>query len=143
MIDDFNDEYGFLSNFYLCEVDWEGKRYPSTEHAYQAAKTLDPKEKEKVRKAASPSRAKRLGKKVTLRKDWESVKVDVMGDILRIKFAKGTPLADRLIATGTEQLVEGNTWGDKYWGKIKRGGQWVGKNKLGELLMLIRWELQL
>ena len=143
MIDRFTGEYGFLSNFYMCCVELDGKTYTSTEHAFQAAKTLDPQKREEIRKATSPGRAKRLGRKVPLRKDWESVKVEVMHGLLQQKFKKGGPLADLLLKTGTQDLVEGNTWGDRFWGKTKNGGKWVGKNHLGRLLMLVRQELRM
>lgn len=137
MIDSFTEEYRFLSNFYPCCVQLDGKTYISTEHAFQAAKTLDPHEREEIRKTTSPGRAKRLGRKVKLRKDWESIKIDVMHGLLQQKFKKGSPLADLLLKTGTQDLVEGNTWGDTFWG-VCRG---KGKNHLGKLLMLVRQEL--
>lgn len=143
MIDSFTGEFSFLSNFYACDVQFEGKTYPSTEHAYQAAKTLDKKKREEIRKTMSPGRAKRLGGKLALRKDWESVKVGIMHGLLQQKFKKGSPLADLLLKTGSQQLVEGNTWGDRFWGQTKNGGRWVGKNQLGRLLMLVRQELQM
>jgi hypothetical protein len=108
-------------------------RYPSLEHAFQSAKTLIKSEKEFIQKAKSPSQAKRLGKIVKLRPDWESVKLDIMRDLIMIKFSD-LDLRDKLIVTGTEKLIEGNTWGDKYWGVCDG----VGKNWLGKLLMEVR-----
>jgi ribA/ribD-fused uncharacterized protein len=139
MIDKFEGSYQFLSNFYPCYVEFEGKTYASTEHAFQAAKTLDPQEREKIRKAGTPGTAKRLGKKVHLRKDWESVKIEVMHAVLQQKFKRGSPLAKMLLETGDQELVEGNTWNDTFWGKC-RG---KGKNHLGRLLMLVRQELSI
>jgi predicted NAD-dependent protein-ADP-ribosyltransferase YbiA (DUF1768 family) len=76
------------------------------------------------------------GQKVTLRKDWEGVKIQVMRDVLRLKFAN-PGLRDRLLETGDRELIEGNTWGDTFWG-VCRGS---GKNWLGQLLMELRGEL--
>lgn len=135
-IDSFSGQYDFLSNFYMHEVDYEGKRYPSTEHAYQAAKSLDPAEREKVRKARSAGHSKKLGRKINLRTDWESVKVDVMRTVVREKF-KSARLKQLLLDTGKAKLVEGNHWGDTYWGVCKGRG----KNWLGKVLMEVRKEL--
>lgn len=133
MIDSFRDDYFFLSNFYEYEIEYEGMKYPSLEHAFQAAKTLIKSEKEFIQKQKSASQAKRLGKIVKLRPDWESVKLDIMRDLIMIKFSD-LDLQNKLLATGKEQLIEGNTWGDKYWGVCDG----IGKNWLGKLLMEVR-----
>jgi ribA/ribD-fused uncharacterized protein len=112
--------------------------YPTVEHAFQAAKTLDPTGREMIRRATSPKQAKALGYKVKLRPDWESVKLNVMEQCLREKFKPGTQLSQELLATGSRELVEGNTWNDTFWGVCR--GQ--GKNHLGRLLMKIRKELE-
>lgn len=112
------------------------KKYPTTEHAFQAAKTLDEKEREKIRVAKTPGQAKRLGQKVTLRKDWESIKIKIMLNLNRQKFDRAD-LGDRLVDTGQAELIEGNTWGDTFWGVCKG----VGKNHLGKILMEVREEL--
>lgn len=129
-----------FSNFSIIPggIDFEGENYPSVEHAYQAAKTLDPNERAKVRKAPTSGKAKALGRKLTLRSDWEEVKIGVMRDLLRKKFPIGTYRAITLMATGDAQLVEVNTWGDRFWGQCPRG---MGENWLGKLLMEIRAEL--
>ena len=114
-IDSFKGNYDFLSNFYMVEVEYEGLIYPSTEHAYQAAKSLNKKAREAIRDASTPNRAKKMGQKVTLRKDWEMVKLQVMYDLLLKKFAHDD-LKAKLLATGQAELVEGNWWGDTYWG---------------------------
>ena len=88
--------------------------YPTVEHAYQAAKTLHPHERERVRDAATPGKAKRLGREVTMRPDWEAVKLSVMWGLLWQKFAPGTAPYATLLATGEEELVEWNTWGDRF-----------------------------
>ena len=137
MIDKFTGEYRWLSNFELCEVCFDGVMYASSEAAYQAAKTLDTHERDDIQAAKTPGQAKRLGQKVAMRKDWDSVKVNVMEEIVRNKFANNPDLKEKLLATGTQELVEGNTWGDKFWGKVDG----VGKNHLGKILMKVRDEL--
>ena len=136
MIDKFNGEYFFLSNFYPSTIILEGKTYRSVEHAFQAMKTLDEHERAEIRKAETPSEAKRLGRKATLRKDWESIKLKVMEDCLRLKF-KIDHLKIRLLKTGSEELVEGNNWRDFWWGVCNGKGQ----NNLGKILMKIREEI--
>lgn len=139
MIDSFRGEYRFLSNFHMCPVSYEGEVYPSVEHAYQAAKTEDWAAREQIRLCPKPGDAKRLGQKVKMRTDFDNIKVDIMRELLRQKFAPGTELAEKLVATGKFcRLVEGNWWGDKFWGVCDG----VGQNHLGELLMQIRGELQ-
>ncbi len=136
-IDSFKGTYEFLSNFYMVDVEFDGFTYPSTEHAYQAAKSLNEKAREAIRNADTCGRAKKMGQKVTLRKDWEDVKRSVMLGLLRKKFAH-EDLKAKLLATGTAELVEGNWWGDTYWGVCKG----KGKNWLGRLLMQVRDELK-
>lgn len=138
MIDSFDGDYEFLSNFYVHPVTVWGKTYASTEHAFQAAKATNDADHEKVRRCGSPGQAKRMGRAIPCRADWDRVKEDVMLDCLRAKFAPGSELAERLLTTGSKKLVEGNHWGDVYWG-VCRG---KGKNRLGHLLMLVRSELQ-
>ena len=134
-IERFAGQYRFLSNFYPCNVILDGVSYPSTVNAYQAAKTLDLHERW-LFKVYTAVQAKRAGKKLKLRSDWESVKLGVMLDLLRKKFAHGA-IRDQLLATGDAELIEGNTWGDTYWG-VCNG---VGENMLGKLLMQVRAEL--
>lgn len=131
----FAGEFRFLSNFYPCTIEYEDSLYGSVEHAYQAAKTLYPEERHTILMAPTPGYAKRLGRQVRLRVDWEQVKLDVMLELLRRKFAK-EPLKGKLLATGDARLVEGNTWGDRFWG-VSYG---YGLNHLGNLLMRVRDE---
>lgn len=138
MIDSFTNDCRFLSNFYPAQVKLDGVAYPTVEHAYQAAKTRDPAEREAIRRAWSAGGAKKLGQKVNMRSDWLVYRETVMEDLLRQKFSVGSALAAELLATGDEELVEGNLWSDVFWG-VCRG---VGENKLGKLLMKIRDELQ-
>jgi hypothetical protein len=136
----FHGDHFFLSNFYPIALTVEGDVYPTLEHAYQALKTFDPAERQTVREAGSPSKAKRLGRRVTLRADWEKIKFDLMRDLLRQKFAH-PDLRQLLLDTGAAELIEGNTWGDRVWGCTVSAGQWIGQNHLGKLLMEVRDEI--
>ena len=136
----FRGDHFFLSNFYPCAVTVEGITYPAAEHAFQALKTLDPAERAQVRDAASPIVARRKGKKVTLRPEWETYRFTAMEIVLRAKFAD-PEMAWKLVATGDRELVEGNTWRDTTWGAIPtKDGAWKGQNRLGKLLMALRAE---
>ena len=133
----FSGKNAFLSNFEPCGVYVDGMLYTSVEHAFQASKTFDIREREFIAHTESPNEAKKLGRKVKLREDWESVKGQIMLDLLRQKF-KYTRLRDLLLATGDAELIEGNTWGDKFWGVCN--GE--GKNMLGKFLMQVRTEIR-
>jgi ribA/ribD-fused uncharacterized protein len=142
MIQEFRGEYAFLSNFHPSLVELDGMIYPTVEHAFQAAKTDDPAERQRVRNAKSPRGAKMLGKRVTLRPDWDSARLVVMRALVRKKF-EDPELRALLLATGDEQLVEGNTWHDRFWGRClcpKHEGS--GSNWLGSILMAIRKEIR-
>lgn len=136
MIDSFEGKYRFLSNFAYTEIEYEGLTWPTSEHAFQAMKTLNHDLRVQICNAATPNQAKKLGRKVTLRSNWDEIKDDIMLEILRVKFSD-PDLADYLIRTHPHELVEGNWWGDRYWGKVN--GQ--GKNMLGQLLMKVRTEI--
>ena len=141
MITSFQGTFAFLSNFFPIPVMLDGRTYPTVEHGFQAAKTEREEEREAIRWASTPGRAKRLGRKVALRPDWDAIKVDVMLDLLRQKFSDPV-LHQRLLATGDAPLIEGNTWGDCFWGCVLEKGKWVGENTLGRLLMQVRGELK-
>lgn len=141
MIDCFDGKYAFLSNFYNCPVTYNGLTYQNNEAAFQAQKTLD----ENVRKEFTnlpPNLAKRKGRRVSLRPDWEKVKDEVMYGICLEKFlsVENHKLLELLLNTGSEEIIEGNHWHDNYWGnctcdKCKRID---GRNMLGKILMEIR-----
>lgn len=137
MISSFSGEFSWLSNFYSVPIEYKGLRFHSVEAAFQAQKTLNPIEKIKFSNILSPSEAKKLGRKVTLRPDWEQIKDQIMYDLLKEKFKHPT-LKRWLIETGDEELIEGNSWHDTYWG-VYEG---TGKNTLGKLLMKLREELK-
>lgn len=140
MIEKFGGKYRFLSNFYMASVIYEDLEYPSSEHAYQAAKSLSETERKYIRKLKKPSEAKRAGKKVKLRSDWESIKLKVMEDIVRDKFSRHEHLRSALLKTGDQELQEGNTWKDYFWGVDLRTKH--GQNHLGKILMSIRNDLK-
>lgn len=135
-IDSFDGEHRFLSNFYPAAVTMYGQSYPTTEHAFQAAKTEDLAQRERIRLAATPGIAKRLGRSVTLRPGWNELRLGVMSELLRRKFTI-PELRWQLLATGDAELIEGNYWNDRFWGVCR--GQ--GENHLGRLLMELRKEL--
>ncbi len=134
MICSFRDEYFFLSNFYPVEIKLDGIVYPNAETAFQAQKTLDVEERRKFSMLEKPVQAKRLGRKVKLRDDWEEVKLDIMTEIVSQKFLQHPHLIEMLLQTGDEELVESNKWGDRFWGVCKGKGE----NHLGKILMKIR-----
>lgn len=143
LISEFRGPYHFLSNFYPSPIMVDGMRYPTVEHAFQAAKTRDKIWREKIRTAETPSRAKLLGRRCPMRDDWEQKKLEVMEYLLTIKF-KSPALQRRLMETGNEILIEGNTWGDTYWGAVRsrhNENYWEGENQLGQLLMKLRKEM--
>ncbi len=132
-------EYRWLSNFWVSPMIVDGKEYGSNEHYYQACKSATEADHEQIRLAATPGLTKKMGKVIDLRPDWEEVKEAVMLTGLRAKFAVGSDLAAKLMATGNAKLIEGNNWSDTYWGVC----QGTGKNRLGILLMQVRQELVL
>ena len=139
MINCFDGKWAFLSNFYWNEIEHEGIVYPTNEHFFQAMKTLDNDERRQIANCLTPGQAKRMGRRVALRSDWESVKEDVMFLGLCLKFAD-EQLAGWLLETGDEELVEGTTWHDNEWGNCScpKCTNIEGKNKLGKLLMRVR-----
>jgi len=135
-----SEEFGEFSNFSPHPITLGGKRWPTSEHYFQAQKFQDDAKREEIRKANSPMIAARLGRdrKSKLRRDWESVKVGIMRDAVRAKFTQHETLRALLLSTGDAKLVE-HTENDSYWGD---GGDGSGKNMLGQILMEIRTELR-
>ena len=137
MIDSFKDEYSFLSNFYRTSVMYKNMMFTSSEAAYQSQKTLNGINQLKFTKL-NPFQAKKAGVNVLIRPDWEQIKDQVMEDCVRDKFTRNLDLRQLLLETGDEELVEGNDWGDTYWG-VCNG---KGKNMLGKILMKVREEFR-
>ena len=135
-----NKDYGWLSNFYPCFINFEGEFYPTVEHAYQAAKTLDLGLRSNIRSSSSPGIAKRRGRKIKpLREDWESVKLDTMRILLRKKF-ECPVLSKLLIETGDSPIYEDSNW-DYFWGTGSAEATGTGLNWMGKILMEVREEL--
>lgn len=134
-IDKFEGKYRFLSNFSSHPVTFGGYTYQNAEAAFHAQKCP-------ARAAEfidlNPSQAKRLGRRVKLREDWEEIKNIIMSQVVWAKFSLDSDLAKKLLATGDAYLEEGNTWGDRHWGTVNG----VGKNMLGKILMEVRDELK-
>lgn len=133
----FQGENRWLSNFWLCDVELEGLKFKSVEAAYVAAKTTDIEMRLKIQNLQNPGECKRFGRKIKLRNDWNAVKVEIMTDLVRQKFKNNSGLREKLIKTGSQMIVEGNTWGDTFWG-VCNG---VGENTLGKIIMKVREEL--
>jgi len=134
----FAGKYAFLDNFYECKVTFEGVEYPTTENAFQAAKAFEPEEKKWIKHLfakVDPGTAKGLGQSIVLRKDWETVKYEIMYELVRQKFQQ--PFFKTLLdMTEDWDLIEGNTWNDRCWGVCDG----TGENHLGKILMRIREE---
>lgn len=135
----FRGNYHFLSNFYDAPVTYEGITYANNEAAFQAQKEINPADRTAWAKLA-PGAAKRRGRAVRLRPDWEKVKIAAMEGIVRAKFLQNPDLAEKLLATGDAELVEGNTWHDRFWGVDAATGE--GRNELGRILMKVRSEIR-
>jgi ribA/ribD-fused uncharacterized protein len=137
MINEFQGEYRFLSNFWPAIVTLDNVRYPSVEHAYMAAKTTDQKTRMKIREQPTAAMAKKLGRSIQLRPDWKQIKLGVMESLVRQKFQE-IDLKTRLLATNNQEIIEGNTWNDTFWG-VCRG---KGENHLGKIIMKVRNEIR-
>ena len=134
----FRGERFFLINFYEAAVEYGGIEYGSSEAAYQAQKCTS-EDQRRLFASLSPAEAKELGSSLEPRPGWDSEKVGVMTGIVREKFRQHPELAERLLSTGDEPLVERNSWGDRFWGVDMNG---EGENMLGRILMLVRDELR-
>lgn len=138
----FSGEYGFLSNFYPCSIIDEIYKitFPTAEHFYQSRKTNSMVEKLRCAEFETAGQVKRYGQKITLRKDWEDIKVFQMGIVVCAKFVQYPELMKKLVDTKDSTLVEGNQWHDKFWGKCyceQCNGE--GDNMLGKILMGLRY----
>ena len=135
MIKEFFGEYRFLSNFYPCHILHEGICYSSVENAYVASKTTD----EEIRRhiaTLTPGSAKTMGKTIDIREDWsDDFKLALMRELTYKKYIKNPDLMKRLQETKGMVIVEGNTWGDTFWGQSPLG---KGRNELGKIIMAVR-----
>ena len=133
IIDCFDGEYRFLSNFDMTPVHFDGIDCRTSESAFQMMKTTDLTLRKKIG-MSHPSEAKRLGRHLVLREDWEDIKDRIMLELITAKFIQHPELAQKLLDTKEAELIEGNNWNDTYWG-VCNG---IGKNQLGKTLMYVR-----
>lgn len=143
MIDRFEGEFEFLSNFSDSPIEIALEKFPTVEHAFQAFKAERKEDFIQIQHASTPGMAKRLGRRVQIRPDWENIKLNVMEACLRRKFMI-PELRDKLLMTEDKILIEGNWWHDNFWGdcKCEKCQTILGRNNLGKLLMKIRTELR-
>lgn len=139
MIKEFKNQYFFLSNFYEYPIYYNKLVFCNAEAAFQAQKVINEKDQYKFINL-NASQARKLGKTVQLRKDWEEIKDNVMYEIVKRKFTINKELQQKLLETKEEELVEGNWWHDTYWGVDSKTG--TGQNKLGKILMKVREEVK-
>lgn len=132
-IDRFVDDYYFLSNFSDSDFVYDDIPYKNAEAAFQAQKCSN-KEDRRAFSELNSTEAKKLGRKIELRKEWEKIKVKEMKNIVYAKFSQNQELKERLLDTGDAYLEEGNTWGDRIWGTVDGNGA----NLLGIILMEVR-----
>lgn len=134
----FRKEFHFLSNFYLVEIkDTDGYVWPSSEHIFQALKSLNPDDWEIVRNHPLKG-LKYFSRTLPLRSDWEIVKIDVMRKALKAKFSQHPELFEKL-KNIKEEIIEHNDWHDNFWGScICNKCKDKGENMLGKLLMGLR-----
>ena len=134
------DKFGCFSNFWTAPIRLRGKTWPTSEHYFQAQKFTGTPREEEIRQAGSAMLVARLGRSRChpLRRDWESVKDEVMREAVLAKFTQHADLRAILLGTGDTVLVE-HTENDAYWGD---GGDGSGRNRLGQILMSVRDELR-
>lgn len=137
-IDIFKGSYYFLSNYYESPLIYDGISYPTVEHAFQAAKTLDFNKRQEIANQSTQGKAKRMGRHVQLRGDWENIKDSIMEELIIQKFTKHSYLKQQLLKTEDKRLIEGNDWNDTYWGVCDG----IGENHLGRILMEVRGMLK-
>jgi len=133
-------EYGCFSNFSRHPIFLKGKRWPTSEHYFQAQKFAGTEHEEEVRKCKTAREAANMGRsrKLPLRRDWEGVKDQIMLEAVRAKFTQHEDLKEILLGTGDAKLIE-HTENDSYWAD---GGDGSGKNRLGQILTQVRDELR-
>jgi N-glycosidase YbiA len=141
----FFDEYRFLSNFWYFKVPIIEKfngaefRHKTVEHAFQSRKSNNLAVKIRLSRIPRPGDVKKEAKNIVTVKDWDSIKDEVMLELVRAKFFNNAYLADLLLSTGDRPLYEVNYWGDRYWGCDDKLN---GENRLGKILMRVREELR-
>ena len=129
-------EFGEFSNFSDHGIEMNGTWYPTVEHYFQTMKFREPGYADRIRLAPNPMQAKQLGRtrKVPIRDDWDDTKLDIMRAAVQHKFSTHEQLAELLLSTGNEELVEASPI-DDFWGSGRNGD---GENWLGRILMEVR-----
>lgn len=142
MINQFRGNYYFLSNMYICDIEYKSQIYKSVEHAYVYHKHDSIELKKLALTNIEPTKLKIESKKYNknIYKNWNNIKLDVMYDLLKIKFSQ-SPFTELLIATKDENIVEGNVWNDTYWGVDINQQPNIGENHLGRIIMRVRDEI--
>jgi len=136
---EYSDYDKHFSNFSPSPISYDGDEYPTVEHAYQAQKATTDMVRKLIEDQPTPGKAKRMGRVITKRSDWEEIKYDIMVGCLREKF-KIPEYKEILLGTGDEELIEdASQWDDQVWGRGKYGN---GKNLLGKALMQVREEIR-
>lgn len=156
MINGFFGPHRYLSNFWyatICDltitgpfVHFDGGTFQTlplqvaetVEHAFQALKADNSFEFADVVQSTSPAEAKAKGRGVSMWSNWDDIRVSVMEQLVTAKFEQNEELAIMLCDTNNSELIEGNTWGDCFWGVCKG----VGENHLGKILMRVRSNIQ-
>lgn len=141
MINSFRGYHAWLSNMYDCEIEFMGHKFKSVENAYMFAKR--PNDLEWLNKCLnlSPGDIKKASRLITVREDWEVVKLSIMYELLKKKFTQ-EPFRTDLLNTRGENIVEGNRWNDTFWGVDIKSNPNVGENWLGRLIMDIRTKIK-
>lgn len=142
----FSGPWSAIDNFALIPVRYDGRLWPTSEHAFAAMKAPMKSMQERIRHCATPGQAKALGRRIKMRKDWEEVKFDYMWDILCAKFSQSEVARSVLESSKGRHLAEGNVWDDRIWGMTadpaanftNNSGKITGQNALGKMLMAVR-----
>lgn len=129
----FRNEYWYLSNMYPCEIRVNGLTFTCAEACFQSFKTTNLNERKKFQ-GLNGFEAKKLGKKLKLRSDWNDIRIEVMARVVNAKFKQNPELKHKLLNTGNLTIIENNTWNDTFWGKCNN----KGLNNLGKIIMRLR-----
>lgn len=139
---EFRGPHYFLSNYYTSPFIWRNIEFQSGEQAFAYAKTFFAKSRaveyqRQILETNAPGEAKKLGRRLSLDVvEWDKFKVTYMREIVHAKFLNGDPImVHNLLNTEAKMLIEGNDWGDKFWGRVRENDKWVGLNVLGVILM--------
>jgi hypothetical protein len=141
MIDSFKGPFSFLSNFFPAPIKTKLGIFPTAEHLYQACKTKDHQQQLMIMQLATPAEAKKVGKTLTIREDWDELKIGYMRKTVEYKFMQHWYLMTKLIETNHHKIIEGNWWHDNFWGVCScERCKGKGLNHLGNILMNLREE---